>query len=229
VHSTLTSKVRITWYGHSYFLIEIGGNKIVLDPHDGGSLNLPEFRVESDYVLVTHNHYDHNAIEMVKSPNIIKWRKGLFRLEDDITVRGILSYHDKASGEIRGTNIIYVINYKNLSIAHFGDLGHLPDEDLLSMIGKVDIAMIPVGGVYTIDAEEAWELTTMLNPRIVIPMHFWIPYSTLPLDPLEKFLNIAKARRLRLEERTLEIQENELPEKTTIAVMPPPTIKDAIK
>ena len=218
----VSESIRVTWLGHSYFLLEGAGLRIVVDPHDGGSLNLPEFRVEADYLLVTHNHYDHNAVEMVDSSDTIKWKRGVFRLGDKVTVKGIPSYHDKAQGELRGLNTIYVLDFGGLTIAHFGDLGHLPDSNLLSLIERVDVALIPVGGVYTIDATEAWELIQLLKPSIIIPMHYWTPYSNLPLDPLDRFLNTAKARRLRVEARTIEVRRDELPDKPTIVVMPPP-------
>ena len=219
----VSESVRVSWLGHSYFLLEGADLRIAIDPHDGGSLNLPEFRVEADYLLVTHNHYDHNAVEMVDSGNIVKWRRGVFRLGEEITVKGVPSYHDKVQGELRGPNTIYILDFGDLTIAHFGDLGHLPDSDLLSLIGRVNVALIPVGGVYTIDAVEAWELVQLLKPSLVIPMHYWTPYSTLPLDPLDRFLDTAKARRLRLDSRSIEVRRDELPDKPTIVVMPPPT------
>jgi L-ascorbate metabolism protein UlaG (beta-lactamase superfamily) len=139
------ASVRITWLGHSYFLLEGAGLRVAIDPHDGGSLNLPEFRVSADYLLITHDHYDHNAVEMVEARNTVKWKRGSFKLDGRVTVRGVPSFHDKAHGELRGPNTIYVLDFHGLTIAHFGDLGHMPDNDLLSLIGRVDVALIPVG------------------------------------------------------------------------------------
>ena len=216
--------IRITWYGHSYFLIELGGVRIAIDPHDGGSLNLPEFRVKADLLLVTHNHYDHNAIDMVEAEKIVKWSRNKIKYKN-IEIIGYPSYHDKAKGLLRGENTVYLIRYDNLRIVHFGDIGHLPDEELIRSLKGSEIVFVPVGGVYTINADEAWELLNIIKPKLFIPMHYWIPYSTLPLDPLEKFLNKAKARRLRLDKPILTISPEELPEKPTIVVMPPPTLR----
>lgn len=217
-------KLRIEWSGHSYFTIGYDNYIVAVDPHDGGSLNLPEFRVKADAVLVTHNHYDHNAVEMVEAGEVVKWRKGVFRL-GPFKVEGIPSYHDKSRGLLRGENIIYKLEAGPFSIVHVGDLGHIPSGDVLERLKGVTVLMVPVGGTYTIDAEEAWELTRIVEPRLVIPMHYWIPYSTLPLDPLDKFLSISKARRLRLSERKLEMTLDDIPEKTTIVIMPHPTVK----
>ncbi len=217
----MSNSISITWYGHSYFLMELGNTRIAIDPHDGGSLNLPEFRIQADAVLITHNHYDHNAVEMVDAKRVVKWRRGNFTI-GSFKVLGIGSYHDKASGTIRGENTIYIINFNNIRIAHLGDLGHLPDESFTKLLDGVEILMIPVGGVYTINAEEAWEIIKILNPKLVIPMHFWLPYSTLPLDPIDRFLSIAKARRLRVTGNKITFSIDEIPEKSTIVVMQPP-------
>ncbi|NOZ30859.1 MAG: MBL fold metallo-hydrolase [Crenarchaeota archaeon] len=218
------SSLRIEWYGHAYFLVKYDDYSIAIDPHDGGSLNLPEFRIKADAVLVTHNHYDHNAVEMVDAREVVKWRKGSFQL-GPFKVEGIQAYHDKSMGKLRGENIIYRLEAGSFSIVHVGDLGHIPGDDVLEKLKGVSILMVPVGGTYTIDAEEAWELITKTEPRLVIPMHYWVPYSTLPLDPLDKFLSISKARRLRLDSRVLEVTPDDIPDKTTIVIMPPPTKK----
>ena len=209
--------VKIEWYGHSYFRVEAGGTSIVIDPHDGGSLNLPTYRVRADAVLVTHNHYDHNAVSIVEARKVYTWKRGSFRV-GSIIVEGLPSYHDKSQGRLRGENTIYVIRANQIEIAHLGDLGHLPSDELARKLDGVDILMIPVGGVYTIDAYEAWEIVKTLGPKLVIPMHFWMPNMTVPLDPLERFLNIAKTRRLRLETNILEVALEDLPERTTVVV-----------
>jgi L-ascorbate metabolism protein UlaG (beta-lactamase superfamily) len=213
----------IEWFGHSYFRLKTSNFSLAIDPHDGGSLNLPEFRVHANAAISTHNHYDHNAFEMilgadVKAIGLLGERKlGPF------TVRGLRSYHDKSQGKLRGENVVYIIEGP-LTVAHLGDLGHLPEGKLADEISRADILLVPVGGVYTIGAYEAWRIIEETNPPIVIPMHFWVSYSTVPLDPLDKFLNIAKARRLRLESNQLEISRGDLPEKTTIVVFPPPHV-----
>jgi len=209
--------VKIEWFGHSYFRLESGGRSLVFDPHDGGSLNLPSFNAVADSVLVTHNHYDHNAIEMVQAETIVRWRRGSFTAAD-FPVKGLLSYHDKSEGRLRGPNTIYIVEAGGLRIAHLGDLGHLPGEGIIEELENVDVLMIPVGGVYTIDAYEAWEIVKTLGPSLVVPMHFWMPNMTVPLDPLERFLDVAKTRRLRLESNVLELDKGDLPEKTTTVV-----------
>ncbi len=216
--------VTIEWFGHSY--IRITGEKgpsIVIDPHDGGSLNLPEFRVHGDIVLVTHDHYDHNAVEMIQGAKLVLSQfRGSKRLENTI-IQGYKTYHDKTKGKLRGENTVYIVKINNIKIAHLGDIGHKPSDRLLEALRDVHVLMIPVGGVYTIDAYEAWEIVEETQAKIVLPLHFWVPHSTTPLDPLGKFLNIAKAGRTRLDTNKLSISTQGLQNiKRTVVVMPDP-------
>ncbi len=198
-------RVRIKWCGHSYLVVEPeDGPVIALDPHDGGSIGLPECRVKADYTLVTHTHYDHNAVEMSGGKVIVK-KLGSFRL-GEVRVEGYKFYHDRASGRLRGDTAAYIMDLGGLRIAHLGDIGHVPPPGALKPFSGVDVLALPVGGVYTIDAIEAKAIVEITSPKLVIPLHFWVPGSLLPLDPLNRFLDISKTRRLRLEDGVLEVE-----------------------
>jgi len=218
------TRLVLEWYGHSYVrIVTESGASIVIDPHDGASLNLPEHRVEADAVLVTHNHYDHNAVEMIRgSPAVHKWRRGEFTV-GDVKVVGLKSFHDKVQGKLRGENTIYILDIDGFRLAHLGDIGHKPEGSLLESLRGVDLLMIPVGGVYTIDAYEAWETVEATGARLVLPIHYWVPKSTVPLDPLDKFLNIAKAGRTRVDGNNVVITRQGLEKvRRSIIVMPDP-------
>ncbi len=213
----------IEWFGHSYVRITSPqGTRIVIDPHDGASLNLPEYRVRGDILVVTHNHYDHNAREMVAAGRTLIAPRGTVEV-GDVKITGLHSYHDKAQGQLRGDNTIVKIEGPDGEvIAHMGDIGHLPDDRLYEELSGVSVLMLPVGGVYTINAYEAWEIVEKLRPRLVVPLHFWVPYSTTPLDPLDTFLDYSKAGRLRLEENRITITLPSGDQRTVIAVFPDP-------
>ncbi|MCE4627908.1 MAG: MBL fold metallo-hydrolase [Desulfurococcales archaeon] len=217
-------KVTIEWYGHSYVRIITASNaRIVIDPHDGGSLNLPEFRVEADYALITHNHYDHNAVEMLRgNPKVLRSFRGETSLGDAHLI-GLRTYHDKANGSIRGDNTVYILRVGPIRIAHLGDIGHLPEGEILDALKNVDVLMLPVGGVYTIDAYEAWETVELTGAKVVLPLHYWTHGSTAPLDSLDRFLEVAKAGRTRLDENRFSITRETLESiRRTIIVMPEP-------
>lgn len=211
--------VRISWCGHSYFILEAGGSRIALDPHDGAGIGLGTCRVRADLVLVSHNHYDHNAVEVASGPGsvVLRWPGGGERRVGGVGLRVYDSYHDKAGGRLRGRNSIFLLEVEGLRIAFLGDLGHIiePEGDYSDLEG-VDVMMVPVGGVYTISPSEAWYIIDRFRPRIAIPMHYWVPGSTLPLDPLDRFLNISRAPRNRVEGSTVEVGPGGLPGRTTI-------------
>jgi len=211
--------LRIEWHGHSFIVVESAeGVRVAIDPHDGASLNLPVHRVEADYVLITHDHFDHNAVEVISGyRGVAKWKTGAFNAAG-VRVEGLPSFHDKSGGELRGPNTIYVLEVDNIRVAHLGDLGHPLTSELAEKLAGVDVLALPVGGIYTIDAYEAREVVEKVGAKLVIPMHYWVPGSTLPLDPLDRFLSIAKARRLRVDSTAIEFTASELPERTTIVV-----------
>lgn len=199
-------KVRLEWCGHSYVVLRLDdGSVIAIDPHDGGSIGLPKCSVSADYTLITHNHYDHNAAE-VSGGEVFTKKLGSFKLGGRVSVTGYKFYHDKASGSLRGDTAAYVIDLGGLRVAHLGDIGHVPPPGMLKPFEGVDILAIPVGGTYTIDAIEAMTIVELVKPKLVLPMHYWIPGMLLPLDPLERLLNITKARRVRVEEGFIELE-----------------------
>lgn len=213
--------MKLKWCKHSYFIVETGGLKIAIDPHDGGSIGLESCRVEADLVLVTHNHYDHNAIEIASGAKtiVVKWRPGSFKI-GEVEVKGFKYYHDNVEGRLRGETIAYKLEAEKLKILHLGDIGHHLTNRDVEELGEIDILMIPVGGVYTINYKEAWTIIQQVSPKIAIPMHYWTPKALTPLDPLDKLLNIVETPKIKIEKDTLEVDANNIPEKTTLLVIP---------
>ena len=183
----------ITWHGHACISLTINGYTVVVDPHDGASIGIKRPEVKADLVLVTHDHFDHNAVKVVA-----KERTRVFKmfygesLVDNIKITGLKTYHDKFKGRRRGENAIYIIEAEGYRIAHLGDLGEIPSDDVLSKIKGVHLLAVPVGGTFTIEPEEAWLIVEKTQPLNVLPMHYWIPGSTLPLKPVEEFLKHVK-------------------------------------
>ncbi|MEB3774049.1 MAG: MBL fold metallo-hydrolase [Desulfurococcales archaeon] len=216
--------VEIEWCGHAYFLLRSGGKLLAVDPHDGGSINMPTCRVEADYILVTHNHFDHNAVEVASGSGtkVVRWRPGRHDLPP-YTVEGRRLYHDRAKGRLRGEVVAYKITVEDLTIIHLGDLGHLLEGEDLEWARGVDVLMIPVGGTYTIDAQDAWRIIEEVKPRVAIPMHYWVKGLTLPIDPLDRLLNIVKIPRIRVESSRVTLTRDTLPSKTSLLILEPPT------
>lgn len=178
--------MRITWFGHACFLIEGGGQRIVTDPfNDEVGYDIPE--VEADIVTISHEHWDHNAVDTVGgNPRVVR-QPGQLEI-NGIKIEGIGSYHDRSQGRERGRNNIYVYTVEGMRVVHLGDLGHLLSEEQIKIIGRVDVLLIPVGGTFTIDAEDAYQIVNLLEPRIVVPMHFKTPHLSFEIAPVEGFI-----------------------------------------
>lgn len=177
--------MKIRWLGHACFHIEAEGKSLVTDPFDE-KLGYPLFKQEVDIATVSHEHWDHNAVHVLTGkPRVIRG-PGQYEMES-IKIKGFASFHDKTQGADRGHNTIFKISAEGLDILHMGDLGHLLLQEEINEIGHVDILLIPVGGTFTIDADEAFDLAKKLKPGIIIPMHFNTPHLSFDLAPVEVF------------------------------------------
>ncbi len=177
--------MKIQWLGHASFIIETQGKRIITDPFDK-KYGYQVFSQNVDIATVSHEHLDHNAVhELHGEPRVIKG-PGSFAL-DEITIKGIHSFHDKYQGKNRGSNIMYKISSEGLNLLHLGDLGQILTNGQLAEIGEIDVLLIPVGGNYTIDAKDALTVVKQINPRIIVPMHFKTAHVTIDLAPVEAF------------------------------------------
>jgi L-ascorbate metabolism protein UlaG (beta-lactamase superfamily) len=177
----------ITWYGQACFKIQSGELVIAIDPFSKEiGLTPPRFR--ADLVLVTHSHYDHSNSQAIAGDPFLISGPGEYEVKG-VYVRGIETFHDANQGKERGKNTIYTLDLEELRLLHMGDFGEAKVRDeTLEQIGAVDVLMLPVGGVYTIAAEEAARLAKQIEPAIVIPMHYKIPGILPKLEGVEKFL-----------------------------------------
>jgi L-ascorbate metabolism protein UlaG (beta-lactamase superfamily) len=144
--------------------------------------------VSADLLLVTHEHLDHNAVEVIGGdPAILRSTAG--KLESPVgEVVAVASEHDQAAGTERGPNTIFVFSLDGLRVAHFGDFGQtgLRDEQAAA-IGEVDLIFLPVGGGPTVDAAAAREIVDRLSPKWVVPMHYRTPKIGF-LEPADAFI-----------------------------------------
>ena len=144
--------------------------------------------IKADLVLVTHEHLDHNRVEVIGGePMVLRSTAG--RLPSPIgEVVAIASEHDQAAGTERGPNTIFVFELDGMRVAHFGDFGQRAlREEQAAAIGSVDLFFVPVGGGPTADSTQAREIVDRLSPRWVVPMHYRTPKVSF-LDPADAFL-----------------------------------------
>jgi len=179
--------MRIKWLGHASFLLEAeDGTKVITDPFDE-SLGYVIPKEKPDVVTVSHDHFDHNAVDLLRGKPVVV--KGVGEKEvKGIVIKGIKSFHDKSKGAQRGANTIFVFDIDGVRVCHLGDLGHLLSSDQQKEIGEVDILLIPVGGTFTINGREAMEVSRQLNPRLAIPMHYRTASCSIGIDSCDEFL-----------------------------------------
>ncbi|MCD7744925.1 MAG: MBL fold metallo-hydrolase [Lachnospiraceae bacterium] len=156
--------LKITWIGHSCFKLEKDGYTIITDPYADGSVpGYTPVHEKADMVLCSHEYADHNfrdGVELIE-------RSGL-----PFHVEVIETYHDEVCGKKRGPNKIFIIDDGENRVAHFGDLGCELTPEQMEKLQNLDVAMVPVGGYFTIDAKQAADTVCLLKPEIVIPMHY---------------------------------------------------------
>lgn len=179
--------MKIKWKGHACFFIECSGKIIVTDPF-ADSYGYPPIRETADIVTISHDHNDHNAWQNLSGNPLVIKQVGDFNI-GEISIKGVASYHDQKKGAQRGNNIIFRIKAEGITLAHLGDLGHILNPDQLEELGNIDILLLPVGGTYTIDAQQAKQVLEQISPGIVIPMHFKTPHVNLPITPVEAFIS----------------------------------------
>lgn len=176
----------------------------------------------ADIVTVSHQHDDHNNIAAVEGtsrrtePFIISG-PGEYEVSG-VFIYGIPSFHDSENGTKRGENTIYIINVDGIKLAHLGDLGHRLSEAQLEEINGVDVLMIPVGGIYTLNAAEAVKVVSQVEPKIVIPMHYKLPGLKFELDPLKNFLKEIGLEGIKSEDK-LVIYKEKLPEERQVVIL----------
>ncbi len=162
---------------------------IVTDPY-GKSVGLRLPKVKADIVTVSHQHEGHNNVEEVAGVEealpLLFDRPGEYEVKD-VLIQGVGAFHDKKDGAEQGKSTIFRFDIGGVNVVHLGDLCVQLSNQQIDKLGDIDILLIPIGGKKTLDAKEAAELVRVLEPRIVIPMHYNIEGMNGELDGLEKF------------------------------------------
>lgn len=178
--------MEIVWLGHSCFRIRGREATIVTDPcppSSGYNIAKPAAAI----VTISHDHEGHSYRKGVAgSPRIIDG-PGEYEVEG-VFITGVPTYHDGRRGALRGKNLAFILETEDIRVCHLGDLGHTPTAEQVEELSGLDILLIPVGGHTTIDGAAAAEIVSLLEPRLVIPMHYRTAASKASLDPLDRFL-----------------------------------------
>jgi L-ascorbate metabolism protein UlaG (beta-lactamase superfamily) len=179
--------MEITWYGNSCFRItERNFATVVTDPFDSAVAGYTPLKLKAEIVTVSSNDLSHNNISVVKGNPFVIEGPGEYE-RGGVFLTGIQTTPLKSENkELRNT--IYVLDYGSITVLHLGQTNMVPSQTMIEELGNINIALVPVGAGGALNASKAAEVISMLEPNIVIPMHYETPHSKLDLDPLSKFL-----------------------------------------
>ncbi|MHB0878020.1 MAG: MBL fold metallo-hydrolase [Anaerolineae bacterium] len=206
----------ITWYGGACFRLRDRSVTVVADPY-GKSLGLKLPKLTADIVTVSHDHPNHNYVEGVKGDPFVINGPGEYEVKG-LFVTGVAMWHDDKAGADRGRNTINLFDFADTTVCHLGDLGHVPTQAQVEGMGNVGVLLVPVGGHRTIDASRAAEVISLIEPSIVVPMHYALPGLAVDLDPLEAFLKEMGVKDPERRE-SLVVTNKQLPAETQVVIL----------
>jgi L-ascorbate metabolism protein UlaG (beta-lactamase superfamily) len=207
--------MEITWYGLSCFrLTERKHASIVTDPYNG-KLGLPQLKLKSDVVTISHDAQGHNYATAVSGRQHDLTGPGEYEI-GNVFITGIVT---KDSEEAR-RNVIFMFDFDGLTVAHLGDIHAVPKQAQIEALEQVNVLLVPVGSGNSLNAAQASELISMLEPNIVIPMHYKLPGLKLELDGVDRFLKEMGVTDP-TEETSLKISSSNLPEETETVILVP--------
>ena len=177
----------ITYYGHSCFTLESKGFRIAVDPYRDYVPGYRPLALAAHASFCSHGHDDHCWTAAVEPP-------AGETPADPFTVTDIAGFHDDVRGAKRGLNTMRVFEAEGLRVAHLGDIGCLPPAEDLEKLKGLDACLVPVGGHYTIDAAQAKALMDLLQPRVIVPMHYRLgALGFAEIGTLDEFLKLYPA------------------------------------
>ena len=206
----------ISWLGHSCFRIKGSHAIVITDPYSpslGYSLGKPIARI----VTVSHQHSGHSYAQGISGEPRLVIRPGEYEISG-VLIIGIATFHDADRGGKRGKNTVYLMEVDEVSVCHLGDLGHVLAAEQVEELGNVDVLLLPVGGVSTINAPMAAEVVRQLEPKIVIPMHYKTEALSRELEPVERFLKEIGVKEANLQPK-LSISRSSLPDSMQVFLL----------
>lgn len=178
----------VKWFGHSMWKIWNNDVSIITDPFNDIGYPMPQNET-ADIVLSSHNHYDHNNFSLISGDFQKINEVGKSKISG-VEIEAFPTWHDEAGGKKRGSNLLIKFELSGKTFLHCGDLGHDLDDKMISILGKIDVLFIPVGGYYTIDAITVKSIVDKLKPKIVFPMHYKTDIIDFPIAKKEAYLQL---------------------------------------
>jgi len=208
--------MEIVWLGHSCFRIRGKEATIVTDPFDK-TLGYPVRKPTASIVTVSHNHPQHSFVDGITGDPRVVSRPGEYDIAN-VFINGIATFHDNEKGAVRGKNTVFFMEIDEVKVCHLGDIGHVPTSEQIEQMSGVDILMVPVGGLSTINAAAAAETIGLLEPKLIIPMHFKTEVVKMELEPLEHFIKVMGLKEV-ISQPKLNVTKSSLPLEIKVLVL----------
>lgn len=208
--------MELYWLGHGCFRLRGRDATVVADPCPR-STGYTIGKVAADIVTISHDHPEHSYLEAITGTPKVLRGPGEYEIAS-VLFTGVRTYHDAQRGARRGRNTAFVIEIDDVRVCHLGDLGHVLTPEQVEMLPGIDVLLLPVGGGTTIDAVAAAEVVSLLEPKIVVPMHYRTEVSTAKLDPLSRFLHEMGLGDV-IPQPRLSVTRSNLPSETQVVVL----------
>ena len=213
--------MEIAWHGYSCFrLTERNSASIVTDPFNK-SIGLASPRLKADVVTISHDAPGHSNSDNVKGARTITG-PGEYEIGGAFITGVNTSSNKQEENPETSPNTAYVIDYDSASVCHLGDMNAIPSQTQIEALGTVDVLLVPVGGGKGLNAAQAAEIISLIEPSIVVPMHYRVGKVKVNLDPLSRFLKEMGLGKVN-SEPNLKVIKSSLPEETQVRVLEPKT------
>ncbi|NJN80661.1 MAG: MBL fold metallo-hydrolase [Anaerolineales bacterium] len=212
--------MEITWYGHSCFrLTERNYATVVTDPYDHKKVGYSALKLKAEILTISHDAPGHSNIDVVKGITHTLTGAGEFEIGGVfITAVQTGGGGGGKKNKDKTRNTLYVFDYDGITVAHLGDLQEVPTQSEVEALGTVNVLIVPVGGGSSLNAAKASEVVSLIEPNLVIPMHYSTPASKVSLDSLNKFLKEMGLGKID-PQPSLKVTRSGLPEETKVVVL----------
>jgi L-ascorbate metabolism protein UlaG (beta-lactamase superfamily) len=213
--------VEISWLGHACFRLRARDVTIVTDPYQGTDLGYPPLATSAHIVTVSNAHPHHAGIEAVDGEPRILRGPGEYEIAGALIWGVHTTRKNDSNGQLSPRNTVFIIQLEELTVCHLGDLASAPlTTDEVTRIKDADVLLVPVGGHCTINATQAAEIVSQIEPKLIVPMHYATPETRghLTLDDVERFCRELGATETTPRAR-LNVTPASLPGEPTVALL----------
>lgn len=213
--------MEISWYGLSCFRLRERGVTVVCDPFDKKVVGLSMPRLRADIVTISHDQPGHNYVKAITGDPKVLTGPGDYEVRN-VLITGLTTYYE--NGEHPDRNVAFFFDFDGFTVGHLGDLGEIPQQRQVEELGEVDVLLVPVSGRKTLDSSRMTEVISLLDPKIVVPMHYRHPgltpklaESLAPVDKFLKELGVGEPETVGV----LKLSKSSLPEETQVILLEP--------